>query len=165
MQPKDELVDVIRGLRAEKIKAREGVQSILNEIKPNWMPKADIPSAVPKLPIEYIHRHRLMKQVVNCLLERSSVGAREKVEESGSRSIITSITSRHSDKAGNGKTTLAVAAIQTVEIRERFPDGIAWIHLGRSPLAEKDVRRLYEQLHSQLFMDDAGHENEEEDGT
>ena len=42
-----------------------------SDLKPNWLPKADIPSAVPKLPIEYIHRHRLMKQVVNCLLDKS----------------------------------------------------------------------------------------------
>jgi len=64
---------------------------------------------------------------------------------------ITSITSRHSDKAGNGKTTLAVAAIQSVEIRERFADGICWIKLGRRPLTEMDIRTLYEDLHRQLL--------------
>ena len=26
---------------------------------------------VPKLPIEYVHRHRLMKQVVSCLLDQT----------------------------------------------------------------------------------------------
>ena len=65
--------------------------------------------------------------------------------------FITSVTSRHSDKAGNGKTTLAVAAIQTVEVRERFCDGIAWIKLGRKPLTEKDIRSLYEEIYEQLF--------------
>lgn len=50
--------------------------------------------------------------------------------------------SRHVDKAGNGKMTLVVAPIQTVEIREQFCDGIAWLQLRRSPLTEKAVRRL-----------------------
>jgi hypothetical protein len=57
----------------------------------------------------------------------------------------------HRDKVGNGKTTLAVSVIQTVEIRERFPDGIAWIRLGRGHLKENDVRRLYEELYRQLL--------------
>lgn len=60
------------------------------------------------------------------------------------------MTSRHSDKAGNGKTTLAVAAIQTVEVRERFADGIAWLKLGAGPLSDKDIRRLYGELYKQL---------------
>jgi hypothetical protein len=45
-------------------------------LKPTWRPKAQIPIAVPKLPTEYIHRHRLMKQVVNCLLEPTGVPQR-----------------------------------------------------------------------------------------
>lgn len=36
-------------------------------------------------------------------------------------------------------------------MRERFSDGIAWIHLGRNPLSETDVRRLYEELYRQLL--------------
>lgn len=62
------------------------------------------------------------------------------------------MTSRHSDKAGNGKTTLAVAAIQTVEVRERFADGIAWLKLGAGPLSDKDIRRLYGELYKQLIV-------------
>ena len=117
-----------------------------------------------------------MKQVVNCLIENNGAGPIDMDEEvpvsdfsaylpvacflyfltfsvavGQSNAIITSITSRHGDKAGNGKTTLAVAAIQTVEVRERFCDGIAWIHLGRNPLSENDVRRLYEELYRQLL--------------
>jgi hypothetical protein len=46
---------------------------------------------------------------------------------------------------------LAVAAIQTVEVRERFSDGIAWIKLGRKALTEKDIRILYEDIYDQLF--------------
>ncbi len=156
--PKDELVDVIRGLRMEKMKNREGTQeSDLQALKPDWRPKADIPSSVPKLPTEYIHRHRLMKQVVSCMLDQSAgSGPRDMDEElSDVTPVITCITSRHGDKAGNGKTILAVAAIQAVEVRERFSDGIAWIQLGRGPLAEKDVRRLYEELYRQLFVKDA----------
>lgn len=170
--PKDELVDVIRGLRMEKMKNREGTQeSDLQALKPDWRPKADIPSSVPKLPTEYIHRHRLMKQVVSCMLDQSpGAGPRDMDEDiSDVTSVITSITSRHGDKAGNGKTILAVAAIQTVEVRERFSDGIAWIQLGRGPLAEKDIRRLYEELYRQLFVkdadfdvdDDVDHKNDE----
>ena len=151
--PKDELVDVIRGLRMEKMKNREGTQeSDLQALKPDWRPKADIPSAVPKLPMEYIHRHRLMKQVVSCMLDQTVAAPDEETVEV--TPIITSITSRHGDKAGNGKTILAVAAIQTVEVRERFSDGIAWITLGRGPLIEKDIRRLYEELYRQLFVKD-----------
>ncbi len=156
MTPKEELQDVIRSLRSEQMRAREAVGSssdnnvnVLDEIKSNFTPKAEIPSAVPKLPIEYIHRHRLMKQVVNCLLDRT--GPRDTDDEAPFANTITCITSRHSDKAGNGKTTLAVAAIQTVEVREFFSDGIAWIHLGRIPLGEREIRRLYEQLYDQLL--------------
>eukprot|EP00934_Nitzschia_sp_Nitz4_P006786 Nitzschia sp. Nitz4//scaffold15_size197535//57988//62594//NITZ4_001570-RA/size197535-augustus-gene-0.223-mRNA-1//-1//CDS//3329537691//6776//frame0 len=155
--PKDELVDVIRGLRMEKMKNREGTQdNELQALKPDWRPKADIPSSVPKLPAEYIHRHRLMKQVVSCLLDQASPTESKENEDVSpdSAAIITSITSRHGDKAGNGKTTLAVAAIQTVEVRERFSDGIAWIRLGRNPLGEPDVRRLYEELYRQLIVKD-----------
>eukprot|EP00536_Pseudo-nitzschia_multiseries_P004508 jgi/Psemu1/188278/e_gw1.75.26.1 len=157
IQPKDELVDVIRGLRMEKIQHRESsTDSDLTALKPDWRPKAEIPSAVPKLPTEYIHRHRLMKQVVSCLLEQTGAGPRDTDEESPAEqnAIVTSITSRHGDKAGNGKTILAVAAIQTVEVRERFTDGIAWLHLGRGPLSERDIRRLYEELYRQLVNGD-----------
>ena len=180
-QAKDELVDVIRGLQTEKrlksasnennVNAVDGASGngalVLDTIngesdfKSQWLPKADIPSAVPKLPVEYIHRHRLMKQVVNCLLDRNNqtsspvnVDDAEEDATDGSGDYITSITSRHADKAGNGKTTLAVATIQTVEIRERFCDGILWLQLGRTPLTEKDVRRLYDELHHQLQTHD-----------
>ena len=155
IQPKDELVDVIRGLRLEKIQHRESsVDNDLTALKPDWRPKADIPSVVPKLPTEYIHRHKLMKQVVSCLLDQNGAGPRDLDDESPTEqnAIVTSITSRHGDKAGNGKTILAVAAIQTVEVRERFTDGIAWIHLGRGPLSERDIRRLYEELYRQLVV-------------
>lgn len=169
MQPKDELIDVIRGLRTEKIQKREGTaETDLQNLKPNWQPKADIPSSVPKLPTEYIHRHRLMKQVVNCLMDQNGAGPRDMDDEVTSNTIITSITSRHADKPGNGKTTLAVAAIQTVEIRERFCDGIAWIQLGRNPLTEKEVRRLYEELFRQLvskYQDDPEEDSATEDGS
>lgn len=142
--------------------------SDLAMLKPNWQPKADIPSSVPKLPTEYIHRHRLMKQAVNCLLDQNGAGPRDTDEEVTGHTIITSITSRHADKPGNGKTTLAVAAIQTVEVRERFSDGIAWIQLGRNPLTEKEVRRLYEELFRQLVTKDQGgpdDDNNTEDGS
>eukprot|EP00547_Thalassionema_nitzschioides_P002737 CAMPEP_0194215604 /NCGR_PEP_ID=MMETSP0156-20130528/17535_1 /TAXON_ID=33649 /ORGANISM="Thalassionema nitzschioides, Strain L26-B" /LENGTH=1518 /DNA_ID=CAMNT_0038944165 /DNA_START=391 /DNA_END=4947 /DNA_ORIENTATION=+ len=162
IEPKDELIDVIRGLRTEKIKKREGTaESELASLKPNWQPKADIPSSVPKLPTEYIHRHRLMKQAVNCLLDQNGAGPRDTDDEVTNNTIITAITSRHADKPGNGKTTLAVAAIQTVEVRERFCDGIAWIQLGRNPLTEKEVRRLYEELFRQLVTKDADGPNDD----
>ena len=183
LQPKDELVDVIRGLRMEKLKNRElGLTNIssadtdLAALKPDWRPKAEIPSSVPKLPTEYIHRHRLMKQVVSCLLEQTGAGPRDVDDDEQTEAlefahpIVTSITSRHGDKAGNGKTILAVAAIQTVELRERFSDGIAWLQLGRGPLAERDIRRLYEELYRQLIiksadlMDDDA-ENDDETAT
>jgi len=150
VQPKDELVDVIRGLQTEKLLkqnndptnqtsggAMSGVMTSPSDLKPNWLPKADIPSAVPNLSVEYIHRHRLMKQVVNCLLDKSSssnmtssstprdmdefIGVastaaagmehpqqQQHSQQQDNYHLITSITSRHADKAGNGKTTLAV---------------------------------------------------------
>lgn len=155
VKAKDELVDVIRGIKVEKdiLKKNEGGRNDPADLKPNWIPKADIPATVPKLAPEYIHRHRLMKQAVNSLL--GSTGAdsdpsEEPIKQSDN-CFITSITSRHSDKVGNGKTTLAVAAIQTVEVRERFSDGIAWIKLGKKALTEKDIRSLYENIYEQLF--------------
>lgn len=87
-----------------------------------------------------------MKQVVNCLLDRNT-GPKDTDDVTPFANDFTCITSRHSDKAGNGKTTtLAVAAIQTVESREFFTDEIVWIHLGRTALGEREVRRMYEQL-------------------
>jgi tetratricopeptide (TPR) repeat protein len=153
IQPKDELVDVIRGLRVEKIRNKDSADDDLAALKPNWLPKADIPLAVPKLPTEYVHRHRLMKQVVSCLLDEGEV----QVNKDGQpqNTFITCVTSRHGDKAGNGKTTLAIAVIQAVEVRERFPDGIAWLKLGRGPLDERDIRRLYEDLYRQLIVKEA----------
>jgi hypothetical protein len=58
-----------------------GLSSNLQDLKPNWLPKADIPSSVPKLPTEYVHRHRLMKQVVSCLLDQSGAGPRDTDDE------------------------------------------------------------------------------------
>jgi len=154
VEPKDELVDVIRGLRVEKIKNSEsGNDAELAALKPNWRPKADIPSAVPKLPTEYVHRHRLMKQVVSCLLDETEIPKNDAGEQMNT--AITCVTSRHGDKAGNGKSTLAIAVIQTVEVRERFCDGIAWLKLGPAPLSERDVRRLYEDLYRQLIVKEA----------
>jgi len=147
MEPKDELVDVIRGLRNEKQQKLDPNRIDPSELRPNWQPKAEVPPSVPKLPTEYIHRHRLMKQAVNCLLDQVTDTASDK----NRGTIITSVTSRHADKAGNGKTTLAAAAIQTVEVRERFCDGIIWIQLGRHPLNEKDIRAFYEEIHRQLM--------------
>jgi hypothetical protein len=166
IKPKDELVDVIRGLRLEKIKNREGTPADdLAELKPDWRPKADIPSAVPKLPIEYIHRHRLMKQVVSSMLDQQHEGGTSQDNNNNMPGvpIITAITSRHGDKAGNGKTILAVAAIQSVEVRERFSDGIAWIVLGRGPLSERDIRRLYEELYRQLIIKGNDHLDDDDD--
>jgi hypothetical protein len=154
MAPKDELVDMIRELRSEKNLNRSNNDGQGEDLKPNWTPKSDVPGAVPKLPIEYIHRHRLMKQVVNSLINRPGAVSREDSDAKNLAHMITSITSRHADKAGNGKTTLAAAAIQSVEVRERFCDGIAWIQLGRAPLSDMDVRRLYEELYDQLLMRD-----------
>ncbi len=148
LAPKDELVGMIRDLKEEKnANENEQMQQHPADLKPNWLPKADIPTTVPILPVEYIHRHRLMKQVVNSLINCSISN-----ESESKARIITSITSRHADKAGNGKTTLAVAAIQSVEVRERFSDGIAWIRLGRNPLTDNDIRRLYEELYEQLLQ-------------
>ncbi len=107
------------------------VTNDLAALKPNWRPKADIPSSMPKLPNKYVHRHRLMKQVVSCLFRTLTIPC---------------VTSRRGDKAGNGKSTLATAVIQTLEVQERFPDGIAWLKLGCRPLSDRDVWRLYKDL-------------------
>jgi tetratricopeptide (TPR) repeat protein len=154
LEPKDELVDVIRGLRVEKQRNRDSNQDDeLAAMKPSWRRKSEIPSTVPKLPTEYVHRHRLMKQVVSCLLDEVEV---TKTDDGGEiNTAITCVTSRHGDKAGNGKSTLSVAVIQTVEVRERFADGIAWLKLGRGPLTEHDTRRLYEELYRQLIVKEA----------
>jgi tetratricopeptide (TPR) repeat protein len=94
-----------------------------------------------------------MKQVVSCLLDEAEAPKSEDGYEMNT--AITCVTSRHGDKAGNGKSTLSVAVIQTVEVRERFADGIAWLKLGRGPLSEHDIRRLYEELYRQLIIKEA----------
>jgi hypothetical protein len=43
----------------------------LRELLPSWCPKAEVPHSAPKLPMEYMHRHALMNQVVDCLLDRT----------------------------------------------------------------------------------------------
>jgi hypothetical protein len=45
-------------------------------------------------------------------------------------------------------------------VREQFSDGIAWIHLGRNPLSEADVRRLYEELYRQLLTENQEDEDD-----
>ena len=53
-----------------------------------------------------------------------------------------------------------------VEVREFFTDGIVWIHLGRTPLGEREIRRLYKQLYHQLLSDgeeDLGDNNDRKD--
>ena len=52
-----------------------------SELKSNWQAKADIPTAVPKLPTEYIHCHQFMKQVISCLLYKPGAGPRDTVKE------------------------------------------------------------------------------------
>jgi hypothetical protein len=162
VKPRDELRGIVRELSSQKKEFDSGkVSQKPEDLKPNWIPKADIPAAVPKLPVEYIHRHRLMKQVVNSLINRP--GADEN-ETSNCMHNVTCITSRHADKAGNGKTTLAAAAIQSVEVRQRFKDGIAWVQLGRAPLSEQDFRRIYEEIYEQLFSHAFNLKSEGSDG-
>lgn len=162
VRPRDELKGIVRELTNQKRDIDSGkISQKPEDLKPNWVPKADIPVAVPKLPVEYIHRHRLMKQVVNALINKP--GADEN-ETKNCMHNITCITSRHADKAGNGKTTLAAAAIQSVEVRQRFKDGIAWVQLGRAVLTEQDIRRIYEEIYDQLFSHNFALNNSGVDG-
>ena len=63
MKPKDELLNDIRSLRSEQMRAHDAIwtggdgrnMNMLDGIKSNVTPKAEVPSAVPKLVIEYIH--------------------------------------------------------------------------------------------------------------
>jgi tetratricopeptide (TPR) repeat protein len=101
--------------------------------------------------------------VVSCLLEEPEVQPNE--DGQSMNTTITCVTSRHGDKAGNGKSTLAIAVIQTVEVRERFCDGIAWLKLGPAVLTERDVRRLYEDLYRQLIAKETDMDASVTDGT
>ena len=65
--------------------------NVLDEIRSNFTPRAEVASAVHKLPIEYIHRHRLIKQVVDCPLDRA-MGPRDTDEELPFSNTITCIT-------------------------------------------------------------------------
>ena len=67
----------------DKILDASGIDRGIADLKPNWLPKAEIPSIVPKLPSEYIHRHRLMKQVINSLLDQPGAGPRDTDDENG----------------------------------------------------------------------------------
>ena len=138
---------------------------MLDKIESNFTPKAEIPSAVPNLLIEYSHRHWLMKEVVNFLLDQTT-GPHDTNVKSPFANTITCITSCHSDKAGNSKITLTVAAIQTVEVRGFFTDGIVWVHLDRTPLGQWEIRILYKQLYDQLLLcgeEDLGDNDEGKD--
>mmetsp|Transcript_40424 Transcript_40424/g.79103 ORF Transcript_40424/g.79103 Transcript_40424/m.79103 type:complete len:1645 (-) Transcript_40424:50-4984(-) len=163
VQAKEELVDVIRGLRVEKLLQDARANPHRSQLKPGFKPKARIPNNVPELPYHYIHRHRLMLQVINSLCDRNGTCTRDVDDDQiPYQSFITSVTSRHTDKAGNGKTVLASAVIQTEAMRERFHDGIVWLKLGKGSLSEADVRRLYEDMYRQLIAgkDPYLHEND-----
>jgi len=69
-------------------------------------------------PIEYIHRHRLMKQVVNCLLDRNT-GPKDTDDVTPFANDFTCITSRHSVKAGNGKAVNPFRWIEGLYSKER----------------------------------------------
>ena len=79
-KPKDELLDAIRGFHSKQMCACNAIcaggdgrnVNVLNENKSNFTPKMEIPLAVHKLLMEYIHHPRLVKQVVNFLLDRAT---------------------------------------------------------------------------------------------
>ena len=150
---KSELSNMIQQLQNEKFANVDTSEALADSSNtfPKWVPIAQLPDNIPRLPLHYVHRHRLMQQVVNSLLDRSSSGPRDCDVENPFPCFVTSITSRHFDKVGNGKSTIAISAIQTVDVRQRFSDGIVWIDFQNRSLDETDVRALYSELYRQLM--------------
>jgi len=159
---KEELTDMIQKLQMENMPANplssssngDGTNAIPTNPNFQRIPTSEVPSTVPALPRHYIHRHRILTQVTNFLLERrdSASGPRDLDEEHPLPSFVTSITSRHADKAGNGKSVVMSSVIQSVDVRQRFCDGIIWLDFQNRPLdnVETQIRSLYEELYQQF---------------
>ena len=120
------------------------------------IPTAEVPSNVPALPMHYIHRHRILTQVTNCLLDRrdSNLAPRDLDAEHPLPAVVTSITSRHADKAGNGKSVVMSSVVQSVDVRKSFCDGIIWLDFKNRAIldTEMQIRKLYEDLYGQLVQ-------------
>ena len=179
---KAELSTIISQLQNEKFTS-DGESADAGDISPFSLSApaikklSDLPSTVPKLPPNYIHRQRIMQQVVNSVLLNDdtetesnqqglnlntshhnvnrSTGPRDVDLESPLPTFITCVTSRHTDKIGNGKSVIAIAAVQTVSVRQHFTDGIIWLDLKNRALVEESyVRRAYADIYRQLVSND-----------
>jgi len=157
---KEELTDMIQKLQMENMPTSNPLSSLNSNATalptPNFqrIPTAEVPNTAPALPQHYIHRHRILTQVTNYLLERrdSASGPRDLDDEHPLPSFVTSITSRHSDKAGNGKSVVMSCVVQSVDVRQWFCDGIIWLDFQNRPIvnAETQIRSLYEELYRQF---------------
>jgi hypothetical protein len=55
---------------------------------------------------------------------------------------------------GAGKTCITTKVINTVAVRAKFPDGMAWVGLCQKPLLQNLQKRLYYQIMRENMPDD-----------
>lgn len=83
----------------------------------------------PKLPVQYIERLRLFESLRALLLEDSN----QTIAITGKQTL------RIQGMGGIGKTVLAIALANDDQVKNRFSDGIVWLHAGIAASA-KDLR-------------------------
>jgi len=87
---------------------------------------------VPSLPLYYVQRPALLDELAGLVVDPATAGWPVALVGMG----------------GVGKTVLAAALTELPEVRRRFPDGVAWVAVGRRSLPQAQAE-LAIQLDSQ----------------
>ena len=80
----------------------------------------DSPHVVPSLPARYVERPAVLSELAGMLADRAVSGRRIALAGMG----------------GAGKSVLAAAVTRLPGVRERFPDGVAWVSAGHRSLPQ-----------------------------
>jgi WD40 repeat protein len=100
---------------------------------------AELIAGTPGLPPAYVTRHRELAKLIEAVLDPGAAGQPVAVFGMG----------------GSGKSVLAAALAVDTGVSAAFPDGVAWIHIGRDCRPAQAQRRLAAVFGSaQQFTDD-----------
>jgi WD40 repeat protein len=96
-------------------------------------------AAAPELPTAYVARHHLLAQLIEAVLDLGTAGQPVAVFGMG----------------GCGKSVLASALVADPNVRTAFPDGVAWVRIGRDCRPAQAQRRVAAVFGSaEQFTDD-----------